>query len=165
MNRKILADLPTTLRRTGKVALPSVAFLPAIIVALRSAGILGDSFLVRASAATLRPAFSVASLLRPFGVASLAVGVGILVGLLWCGLLAYLLYRVARIVTAEDFEWYGFWSGMAIGFFPGALFGWRSWIRNYNSVSLLACITAWGIIGGTALGIYMGSYWSKTRFE
>jgi len=159
------ADLPTVLRRTGKVALPALAFLPAMIVALRSAGILGDSFLVRASTAALRPAFSVASLLSTVGGASLAVAIGILVGLLWCSLLAYILYKVALVVTAEDFEWYGFWSGMAIGFVPGALFGWRSWIRNYNSISLLASLIAWGIIGGAALGLYMGSYWSKTRFE
>jgi len=156
---------PNTFRRIARIALPAVAFVPIPVVALRSAGILGDCFVFRASLLALAPGVSLAALAKSFGAGNYAFAVGVLGALAWLSFVAYALYRIGRLVTAEDFVWSDFLGGLLLGFIPGAIFGWRGWIVVYKSASLATCIVTGGLIGGVALGIYMGSCWSKTRYE
>jgi hypothetical protein len=157
--------IPTILRRTVRVVLPSLAFIPAGVVLLRSAGVLGDSVLFDASVVVLLPALSLSALVESFGGGTYALAVATLAALVWCTFIAYALHRVARLAMADDFSWAGFCGGLVLGAIPGALVGWRAWIRLHNSASLATCLVGGALIGGIALGLYMGSCWSKTRYE
>src|SRR5215475_5659541 len=90
------------LRQIGMIALPSCAFLPVVVVLLYSLGLLGDSFVLRACFVYLFPALGFATLGKVLGGDRVALALAVVCALGWSSLVAYFLYRVARLLTAED---------------------------------------------------------------
>jgi hypothetical protein len=155
-----------TLRRIGRIAIPSLAFLPIVLVAMRLAGLIQNSFIFKLCAAALFPASFVAVVARYFLQNDrLAMAAGAVTAIAWSAFIAYLFHKLALLITAEDFSWSSFWVGLLLGSLPGALAGWRVWIRSYQQVSLPACSAGGALIGGIALGVYMGSRWSKALYH
>jgi hypothetical protein len=136
------------------------------IVALKEIGIITNCLIYRTSLVAIFPAVKYSARVKYSGGSGSAVMVaGVLVALAWSSFIAYALHRAARLVTADDFSWSGFWGGVVFGFLPGALVGCRVWIWIYQFASLTTCLVLGGLVGGFTLGVYMGSCWSKARYE
>lgn len=160
-----MTNRAATLRRIARIALPLLAFLPGCILLLNAIGIIGDGPALNLSLIALLPALSLATLCKSFGYPGLMLPVVGIAGLIWSAFIAAALRKFARLISAEDFSWADFWFGLVLGFIPGALMGWRAWIKIYKHASLPTCLVIGGLAGGIALGVYMGSCWSKARYE
>ena len=142
--------------------MPSLAFLPAGILAVHLALGIDESALLKPAIFYHAPGFGLGALAKSFWGTQAGSVMSIVGGLAWATLIAYVLNEVARLITADDFSWPDFLVGFIIGTIPGALLGWRLiWIRFYKFINLPTSLIVGGAIGGVLLGIYMGACWSR----
>jgi hypothetical protein len=162
----VMQSSPATNWRTAaQLTIPSIAYVPLLVVAWHFIGLPIDDHWVRLATLALFPAVEVASLGSFYAGQSYSEISAAAAAIAWSSIIAYLLYRIAHLLIAPDFDWRSFWGGMFIGFIPGAVLGWWIWVDVYELMDLPNTVIIAGLLFGTALGIRMGSCWSKARFE
>jgi len=155
------------MRKTIKLAVTALAFVPALVAILNFWRILPKSAIVNAAVIFNLPAVSLThSLMTPDTDARVVFGILLLTMFLWSALIAVVFRKVAGMFLGEDevegrkFDWVAFQVRFAFGFVIGFLAGWRLAINSGKTTILISMIAS-GIFGGLLLGSWRENFWSR----
>ena len=156
------------MKRTTKICVSVVAFLPSTILVLSSLEWLPWSGLTTASALFCFPAFLLEKLADAIWGPT-AAGIFLLIGLvLWPWLVVRFVENFAEEYLDGKFDWEGFWVRFFCGVIVGAIYGWRVWIGkgkrpDYDNegLALIGFMVVFGILGGIFLGFWKEDFWKR----
>ena len=156
------------MKRTTKISLSVLAYLPPSILVLSSLERFPWSGLTTACALFCLPAFWLEKLADAiWGPA--AASVFLLIGLLlWPWLVVRFVEKFAEEYPDGKFDWAGFGVRFFCSAIIGAMFGCRAWVGggkrpdyDKEGLALIVSMIFFGILGGILLGLSKEDFWKR----